>query len=566
MQYAQVNVLIKKHAVFLLILSALFFFFFYVRMNANAVAYGEYDGDEYHTIHEGIRFLFHGRVDNFRAQESVRWLVRLFYPYALIEMNTSMGGNVFIDDWQYPGHFYVKEHFIDSYNVSAVNNDPNLRVLFFSLRKLYLLFVLASFIPLLYFFYKKKYLITAAGMIILLGISGDLIHEQRLFYIEPAMIAGINLCLWAYLYLLDAKKMSRVHACVYGILFAFTVATKFSTIPFIILPALLILFIKKETKERVLLFCVFFFSFLAGYTVINFPAFLSVDSMNQFIHDLSSNFWQYAAGSSSGYTVAAGFHHFSLIIKQLEGLFGYSLYIVPMFFLFGWKHASTDEKRMLLPISAIIFLICVTISNQYVYFVRNMVPFYGAIVFIPLIAFDILRRHMAESGRTRVFLMSASFVIVLTFGGIIAHAGGMMPWKTQVFPSVKKEFLTAVMELSQKNKAMIYAVGFSDSFFTHQAYVDRLTMLADAPAVLSSGTYGYTEKKYQELPETAMVLVRRVGNNKHLTNYILPKYFDYNQQYGEYFIFYNKPMSALESIPLPAVADGSFSSSSSAKK
>ncbi len=91
-------------AVFLLLASFLFLF---VRLNAESNSYGIYYGDEDHTIKQGLNLLVNGKVDNFRAQEGVRWLVRAFYPYALVYMNTHMGGNVTRDGWSYPGHNYV---------------------------------------------------------------------------------------------------------------------------------------------------------------------------------------------------------------------------------------------------------------------------------------------------------------------------------------------------------------------------------------------------------------------------------------------------------------------------
>lgn len=537
MRYKELKNFLKLHSVFLIILLLLFGFFYAQRMAVNSVSYGVYNDDEYHTIHEGIGFLVHGRVENFRAQESVRWLVRLFYPYALMQMNTTMGGNVFIDDWQYPGHAYVQKHFIDTYDVGAINNDPNLRVLFFHLRKLYLVFVLLSFIPLLYFLYKKRYTVTALGIVVLLGINVDLMREQRLFYMEPAMLAGLNLCLFAYLYLLDTKKISQLQTIGYALICAFTVATKFSTLPFLLLPILAILFIQKETKERIISLFIFFASFLVGYLLINFPAFLSLQSFNQFLHDLSSNFWQYAAGSSSAYTVAAGFQHLSLIVLQLEGLFGYTLYLLPLIILWTWRYTTSDEKKIILPIGVLALVICLAISKQYVYLARNTIPFYAAIALIPLLCLDILRRHV----NMRRFAMCASILFILTLSGNITYAGGLPSWQKQILPSSKKEFLAyAAEQLSQKETGQTYAIGFSDSFFAAEPYQENLTVPSGAPAVLSSGTYEYEEKKYQDLPGNTVLLVQRVGNNKHLTNYILPKYFKEHRQFGEYFIFYNE--------------------------
>lgn len=536
MTYSSIKLFIKKHFVLGVIFFLLFSLFYVQRMAVNSVVYGEYNDDEYHTIHEGIGFLVHGRVENFRAQESVRWLVRLFYPYALVQMNTTMGGNVFLNDWQYPGHMYVQKYFIDTYDVAAINNDPNLRVLFFNLRKLYLLFVLTSFIPLLYFLYKKKYIITALGIVVLLGINVDLMREQRLFYMEPAMLAGLNLCLFAYLYLLDAKKISRLHTILYAVVCAFTVATKFSTLPFLLLPVLAILFIQKETKEKLLSLLIFFASFLVGYLLINFPAFLSLQSFNQFLHDLSSNFWQYTAGSSSKYTVGAGFHHLSLIVAQLEGLFGYTLYLLPLIILWTWKYTTSDEKKIILPIGVLALVVCLAISKQYVYLTRNTVPFYGAMLFVPLMSLDILRRN--TNGRR--FTAYTLTMLMLALAGNISYAGGLQSWQKQLLPSVKKEFLAYTAEqLSQKEATQTYTIGFSDSFFAAEPYQENLTVLSNAPAVLSSGTYAYEEKKYQDLPGNTVLLIQRVGNNKHLTNYILPKYFKENRQFGEYFIFFN---------------------------
>lgn len=536
----QKSVQFTKKYHLLIILGILFLGLFFQRYHILSYFYGEYYGDEYHTIHQGISFLVHGKVENFRTGESVRWLVRAFYPYALVSMNSKMGGNVFQDGWDYPGHFYVIRNFVDSHNVASINNDPNLRDLFNSLRKQYLLFVLISFFPLAYFFYKRKYYIYAVGSILLLGINIELIAEQRYFYIEPAMIASISLALFLYVYFLNQASIKKYQIILYGAFMAFMLGTKLSIAPLLLLPLILLFYQKDALRGKAVSLIIFFVSFAGAYIIINFPAWLSLQSFNQFLHDATSNFWQYSAGSSGDYTVASGANHFSLILRQLEGLFGYVLYILPVIFLWGWHYATREEKKILLPCFVTFVFIAYILIYQHIFLARNLLPFYPLIILPALLSLDIIRRSSIFAVNKKIYVISIILVAGLLFG-ISRHAGGWQSLRQDLYPSSKQGFLSAFSEIykNEGNPRTVYAIGFPEHFFDSLPGSEKFIALPDAPLLLNANNYPAFAVQYSKIARDGVVAVNRVANNKHLTNYLLPKYFSANRQFGNYYLFYN---------------------------
>jgi hypothetical protein len=511
----------------------------FVRVNAEAYNLGVYHSDEYHTIYEGLNLLVNGRVDNFRAQESVRWLVRAFYPYALIYMNTHIGGNVYIDGWGYPGHNYVVKNYIQKDQSTTFSLDPNLRNLFHALREQYIFFVAACIFALLLFFFRERYYLVAFGGLLLLGTSIDLITEQKILYLEPGIVASLALMLLTYCYYLSRGYVTRATPLLFGFIGAAMISTKFSTLFFLVLP--LILFFYFLRRGQALKYGgVYIASFVASYLLINFPAFMSLESFNLFLHDLSSNFWQYAAGSDPGLTVASGVPYLGMLVSQLEGFMGYTIYLLPVLVLFALWYATTKERLVLIPTIIITFLSVYSLSGQHVYLVRNLIPFYLPITIVSLLSIEVLvRTYWPIYGRTRV-LSALAILAVLWLGGSVIHQGGVGAFASQLFPNAKAGFV-AELELRNHSTATStwYTVGFSKNFFEGDTFAPKIMPRDSVPNILSSKNYPDVVAQFSSLPKDSVVLVNNVGNNKHLTNYILPKCFSDNVQFGQYYAFFN---------------------------
>lgn len=517
------------------------FLLLFVRLNAEFNNYGIYYGDEDHTIKQGLNLLVNGRVDTFRAQEGVRWLVRASYPYALVYMNTHMGGNVYRDGWSYPGHKYVVEHFVHADDPSAdFSTDPNLRDLFHALRLPYIGFVFACLLALLLFFFKENYYLVAFGGLLLLGFDLDILNEQKLFYIEPAMLASLALLILTYCHYLYRRTTSSKAAVLFGFLAAFMISTKFSAVLFIMLPVILFFYLL-QGRDALQQVAIYILSLAVFYALINFPAFISLESFNLFLHDLSSNFWHYSAGSDSSITVASGIPHFGLIIHQLETLLGYALYILPIFFLFAIYYANVKERMILIPLMVLGLLSIHSLAEQHIYLHRNLVPFYLPIAIVSLLSVEIIMRRLAALYDRKYVLGGVVALALLWSVGIVAHAGGITAFTSIFLPHAKTSFTAELESLHDQSQPtdVWYAVGFPRRFFEGELFEKRIVSKTDVPAILNEKNYPELISQFKLLPEGSAVLVNKTGNNKHLTNYILPKYFTENRQFGEYYVFFD---------------------------
>lgn len=530
----------KKYAAFAALVILALFLLVFVRLNAEYRSFGTFHSDEYHTIHQGLNLFVNGSVDNFRAQESVRWLVRLFYPYALFYMNTHMGGNVFIDGWSYPGHNYVTKNFIQQNSLgNNVTSDPNLRLLFHALRQQYILFVAACVLSLFLFFLKKKYTLVAFGGVLLLGFSLQLLSEQHILYIEPGMVASLALLTLAYCYALYRNHVSVWTAILLGFLAAFMLATKLSTVLFTALPIILFIYIV-SSRNALKYTGVYLISVGAFYVLINLPAFTSLSGLNLYLHDLFSNFWQYAAGSDSSVTVASGISHVGLLVYQLEELLGYALYVTPALAVFALWHADARERMVLLPLATLTGLSVVSLAGQHVYLPRNLVPFYLPIVLVVLLSLEIVARKMWSDRGPKLVLGGITLVLLMWLSGVVIHAGGVRPFLSELVPDSKSAFISELRAHDRlKSEKAWYSVGFSEHFFEGEDFEPRIVIKENAPSIVNNQTYPELTAEFNSLPKDAIVLVNNVGNNKHIAHYILPSVFRNNMQFGKYYIFFD---------------------------
>lgn len=512
-----------------------------LRLQAESYHFGVYTDDEYHTVHEGLNLLVDGRVDNFRAQEGTRWLVRAFYPMALIYMNTHMGGNVFINGWTYPGHDYVVRQFVHQKDDPGLFSlDPNLRDLFHALRMQYIGFVCICVLALFGLLYMHRYYLAAFGGILALGLSLDIQREQQIFYIEPSMLAALAVCIALYTYFVFKWQVQNYAAPLFGFLFAFLVSTKFSMAPFALLPLFLFAYVLPR-KKALLQGLVYLITFPISYLLVNYPAFISLGSFNTFLHDLTSNFWQYAAGSDSSITVAPGLAHLGRMVYQLEGFMGYSLYALPFLVFFGIYLATKKERMLIVPLLLLSLASFTSLASQHVYLPRNVLPLYLSVLVIFLISMEAVSRFIYNHFGRKPQVGFVGLLAALWLVGIVMHAGGLTLFSNTLLPNAKSGFIAQLEAVrTQATQHPWYAVDFEKGFFTGTSFEQDLKSKAGVPNVLNEKNYSELEARFASLPEGSVVLVHNIKNNKHLTHYVLPKEFAQNMQFGEYYVFTSK--------------------------
>ncbi len=535
----------NKNIQFLGIVVTFFVLFIGVRKNYLQNNMEIYNDDEIHTVYYAIQSMETGRVENFRSLEGSRWMYRLFYPGALIKMSQKMGGNTALTGWSRTGHNYILDEYIHKdASPFAVRHrmatDPNLRDFFYYIRLQSLIFVFLSLIPLLYYCFKHKYYIALVFLIVFPVFNHQLSYEQSLAYVEPLLLGFISIVLSLFLYLFDKRKISYFMISFIVFVGAFTISVKFSSLFFVVM-LLATPFINKEDEfsfEPILkkmLFIVGAFAFF--FVLINYYGFFG--DFNMMLHDFVSNFWNYSNGQSinASSSETAGFiNNFKRTFYQWKDLIGYAIYILPILWILGFKYADRSER---IKYGIIFFVLTVSIFSllgQVEFYDRNLVPFYMPFLFISGVSLSIIIRKYNDKVRYKNKKVLAPIVLIVF---LIGYSFVFFKFKDTILPSSQKHLVRALNEVPNLEARKIDFINMdesilesyanekkditSDIFYTSVNYKEKLSKLVT--------NFGYND----------VVMVNRDKNNyNQYSNFLLPRYYDTNMQYGDNFIFYNK--------------------------
>ena len=503
-----------------------------------------YHDDEIHTVLFGIKTFETGSVDNFRALEGSRWMYRLFYPGALIKMSQNMGGNTVLTAWERTSHNYILNEYIHKDSTPAVvrqrlTDDPNLRDFFYALRLQSLLFVFICFIPLLYYCFRNKYYMALVFLMIFPALNVQLAYEQSYAYIEPLLMGFISIVIWLFLYLLEKKKVSVFMMIFLGFVAAFTISIKFSSLFFVLLLLMLPYFNKEEDyqletilKKTFIIFGSFAFSFI----LINYYGFFG--NINGMLHDFISNFWNYQNGQTilaSDGSTAGFYNNFINLLSDLRDLIGYVIYVLPFVWIFGFYYANKNEKLKFGILTLVLSISFLSLLNQVEFFDRNIVPFYVPFLFVSGIFLSIIIRQFQDKVIFKNSKILNYVVLTLVF---IGYIGVFITYKNVVLPNTKNNFQTAIDTIPELQNRSIKFINIdqaviakypneksditTDIYFTNVNYKQKLEAIAN------------------KLEYNDVVLVNRASKNYfQYSNFLLPRYYDSNEQFGSYFLFYN---------------------------
>ena len=549
-----VNSLIKnKKLAFSLILVFSYFFIVGISKNTLENNLNKYHPDEYHTAYLAIQSLESGKVSNFRALEGSRWIYRLFYPGALINMSQKMGGQTVFSGWNRSGHNYILDNYIrkgSNHNRirEDIKADPNLRDFFYALRLQSILFVFICLIPLLYYCYKHENYWSLAFLIICLGLNYQLKLEQSYAYIEPILLGFISIILTFYLYIFNSKQVSYFIISVISFISAFSISVKFSSLFFIIL-LLSAIFLNKKNKFQIesslKKILVIILSFGGSFIAINYYGFFG--DFNKMLHDFVSNFWNYSSGGfpiSGSEETAGGFNNFMRIVEDLVNLFGYGFYFLPVLLFFGFKYASKKERLLYGLILITTLFTLLSLIKQVTFLNRNLVPFYVPILFIiGILLTNILNQISIKKISHKNKSVPLIITVLILFIGYIPI---LVKYYEQIFPSKLANLEIAISDVSNLEKRKISYINMSDSDFTH--FLNKKQNVTSDIYFSYKNYRNKIENFKEKLSKNDIVVVNRDKKNYHqYSNFLLPRYYDVSKQYGDYFVFYNDEIEIAKS-------------------
>lgn len=511
--------------------------------------------DEYTTIFLGTKFLspWTGAPYGVQVGEMTRWFVRLLYPFGVYYMNSRMGGDwegevlnppntrdapvrEFRSGWTYPGGYYLREKFLDEnfdfFMTDGFERDPNVQDYVFALRFAFGLMVILSFSLVMYALCLKVNAV-ASAMYGLLVLSNSVVYgEFAYFYAETALFLIFNITI--FLYLRAETTDNRLSAWL-GFWSAAALSTKMMGI-LIAVPAFLHILVKRarkgQDKAQDYRLELYAFAFVISLAAINFWS----KSLFDFINETLANVYNYA-GRRSAQDIPL--RQFSEIISELGGVFVFLYASIFLWLVSRWR-------RNLAPVYALGVVAAVvtwSLSNASIWSGRNVATVYIAMSFIVALgAGKILETTVRKFHNSAPFFLRRCSAAAITVF-LIATVAIPAVW----LPSLDSIFSGEVR--AQARCDTIAALGLSEEDIfrlTGRNDVEIFNRI-DGPVV--PGVDGRTDRSsewWKKYTDFDCLVVRRRGENKHISNYFAPFTHEMSIRVGNLFFFEPRRMSAAE--------------------
>jgi hypothetical protein len=450
-------------------------------------------GDEIHTIIFALDSLDTNTVETLRVGESTRWLARIFTPLGIYYMNSKMGGEHYLTGWDYSGLSYLKKNFKST---SSLNQDANIQDFVFALKMQLGILVIASFL-LASFFLLIDYGAIAAVAYFSLAISATLVEDMLLyFYTESTLLIIFNLILVLGL----LKNLSTFRGIFWGAFIgAFGLSTKLTGVAFFI-PLLYILskrITNFYTSFKLEVFIALCFIFLALINIYS-------DSYINLIDQTLANVYHLKTGHYQ--TEPTGMFQIKKIVDTF-GVYG----IIFATSLLALTFLPINNKKLIISIAVSYFFITIPMVDLAYFHVRNFT--------------------------TPLVIMILIFCVV--YGSLL---GGMFSTLGQV------TFITILIVIYFHNfygdyKSISYqSLNIRTDSCQELGYVDIENLNIPNAKKIQSMPREYILK--QDLTKISdqfsnfdCIIVNRIKNNKHYTNYILPMKYSLIERKGNYFLY-----------------------------
>ena len=486
--------------------------------NLNSRGVNRPHGDEWHTLVLGTRHLspFVEPVPSARVGETNRWFVRLLHPAAVYYMNSHMGGEHYLTGWEYPGGYYLREHFNAT---DAIRDDPNIQDYVFFLRASFGVLAVFSFCMVMWAL-SGRFGIAAAATYGSLVLVNPLVFSQfDSFYSETTLFILFNTA--AFL-CLRTQPLTTYHALVWsGILSAAALSTKLTGI--LIIGPLFVQTVVDALRSRRNLTVsieVYLLSAAAALVLLNWPS----ESLFALLNETLANVYHYKTGHLV--TEEGGAKFLWWMLDDLG-------YMLPLLFAVSLFWLVRRPGRRLAPVyvlGLLIILVIWSFVNSAVYVPRNLAFVYVAMSFIVALGVGSFVESL-KSKHKHVAAVCSGLVVVLMASELVRHQYRM--------PSLVGTFFERNVE-QMRTCGTIGAIGLSE-----QA-LGALSSSQDGGITISTTIFDKVEAPFNlsEEPEALdeylrydCLVVHRKGLNKHVSNFAAPQRYRLSDRVGNLFFF-----------------------------
>lgn len=493
--------------------------------NANSRVIDRRHVDEGHTLVWGTPGA-DGGTNTVRVGETNRLFVRLLYPFAIYYMNSYMGGEHYVTGWEYPGGYYLRDHFNRGSDAAGANEsinaprdpelpsvgfrtiDPNIQDYVFFQRILFGSLAILSFL-LLTLRVCDRYGFTAAAAYAGLVFFGEIIFNQFLMvYSEVSLFILFNL---SFYLIISKKKTGLWTAVLLGVAAAAALSTKLTGI-LIAGPAFARVAADAWGRGHrgALIVGAFLVSCLAVAVAIN----AHVASYFEFVNETLANVYHYKTGH---YVTGEGGY-----LPDIAEALGYGT--VALFFVSSVYLALRPARRDAGVYALIVFALTVIVSmaNSAVYTERNLAIIYVVMSFvIALGAARLFRSGRRGGGRELVAALCLSVFIV----GAAHRALLILPLTTSFF-----ERNAARIE----DCGSIGVVGVSEDVFRRFVDTDEIVFFK---GVQGSFNLSLNPSHFDKYLAYDCVIALRRGQTKQITNFFAPQSHRLASRVGDLFFF-----------------------------
>jgi dolichol-phosphate mannosyltransferase len=505
--------LLKKNYILIsyLVLIALFSYNTNIKLENKITSYNI---DESLVVDQGIKSIELPGTQSLAVGESTRWFTRVFYPLGLNHMLSNAGGE--------GGSFYPNSKKIVGWRANEISdlaksspygsyenfkNLPNNQDFLFYLRKLLSLLCIISFAGVAYLLSKKNFL---TGLIyFLISLTNPLVKDMLLiFYTESSLIIIFNIII--IMFLKDSISENRLYLYL-SFLFILSCFTKLTGVLYI-LPIIYILITKnknwkKPLRIEIFLTLCFCFTILINYfALFNHGGHLP-SNLLKLVNIYLSNIFHIKTGH--GRTMAPGFSQLILIFKSI----GVYIILSTLSFVYAVK-----SKYKYLGFTSLLYLTSIlmisSISGASFFLERNLTIISVILTFILVANFSYIFKKVKDCKLIIGIYIISLFLI--SFNSINKL-------------NIQKNFYLKYLKPSTKI-ALINVPNLNKNInFTKVKGVPAQFDFREDMEKISDNIKGYD-----------YVIIRRINQNKHYTNFILPSYYNLKDRKGNYFVYEKK--------------------------
>ena len=470
--------------------------------------------DEWHTLVLGTRHFgsFEDPVDTARVGETNRWFVRLLHPAGVYYMNSHMGGEHYQTGWEYPGGYYLREHFNKT---DAIRHDPNVQDYVFFLRMSFGILAVFSFCMVMWALSIRFGVVASAAYGSLVLANPFVFSQFDLFYSETTLFILFN---FAAFLCLRTRPSATYRTLVWsGILSAAALSTKLTGIlvvgPLFVQTVIEVLRSRRNLKVGIE---VYLLSAVAALVLLNWPS----ESLFTLLNETLANVYHYKTGHLV--TEEGGVRFLRFMLDDL-GYVPSLLFAVSLFWL------AMRPRRRLAPIYVLGLLIIFVIwnfMNSALYLSRSVVSVYVAMSFIVALGVGSFVESLKSKHKYAAAVCSG-LVVVLMAGELVRHQYRM--------PSLVGTFFERNVE-RMETCGTIGAIGLS------KQALRALSSSRDGGITIFDSVEGpfnisQNPQVFDKYLQYDCLIVHRKGLNKHISNFAAPQHYRLSDRVGNLFFF-----------------------------